>query len=84
MTENLAVLLGAQVEVVGIDEKLGQVEELWDELLYIGHVVFGGREPALLNTVEHSVSEVEVTSLQSQEVLSERLQSHEVRADDHR
>lgn len=52
-----------QVKVVGVEHELRQVEELWDELLDVGHVVFGGGEPGLAHAVEHPVSQVKVTPL---------------------
>lgn len=52
-----------QVEVVGVEHELRQVEELRNELLDVGHVVFGGREPGFTHTVEHPVSQVKMTSL---------------------
>lgn len=52
-----------QVEVVGVEQELGQVEELGDELLDVGHVVFGGGEPSFTHTVEHPVGQVEMTPL---------------------
>lgn len=56
-------LILTQVEVVGVEQELGQIEELGDELFDVGHVVFGGREPGFTHTVEHPVSEVKMTSL---------------------
>lgn len=53
-----------QVKVVGVEHELGQIEELRDELLYVGHVVFGGREPGFTHAVEHPVGQVEMTSLE--------------------
>jgi len=38
MVEGLTILLGTQIEAVEIAEELGQVEELWDEFLDVGHV----------------------------------------------
>lgn len=58
-----SVIALTQVEVVGVEQELGQVEELGDELLDVGHVVFGGREPGLAHAVEHPVGKVEVTPL---------------------
>lgn len=56
-------LILTQVKVIGVEQELGQIEELGDELLDVGHVVFGGREPSFTHTVEHSVSQVKMTSL---------------------
>ncbi len=56
-------LILTQVEVVGVEQELGQIEKLRNELLDVGHVVFGGREPGFTHTVEHSVSQVKMTSL---------------------
>ena len=53
-----------QVKVVGVEHELWQVEELWDELLDVGHVVFGGGEPGLSHTVVHAIRQVKVTALQ--------------------
>lgn len=52
-----------QVEVVGVEQELWQVEELGNKLLDVGHVVFGGREPGFTYTVEHPVCQVKMTSL---------------------
>lgn len=57
------LIILTQVEVVGVEQELRQVEELGDELLDVGHVVFGGREPGFTHTVEHPVSQVKMTSL---------------------
>ena len=57
-----------EVEVVGVDKELGEVEELGDELAHVRHVVFGGGEPALLDGVEHAVSQVKMTTLQQERV----------------
>lgn len=53
-----------QVKVIGVQQELWQVEELWDQLLDVGHVVFGGGEPGFPNAVEHPVSQVKVPPLQ--------------------
>lgn len=52
-----------QVKVVRVEQELGQVEKLGNELLDVGHVVFGGGEPGLAHAVEHPVGQVEVTPL---------------------
>lgn len=53
-----------QVEVIGVEQELGEVEELGDELLDVGHVVLGGGEPGFPHAVEHSVGQIKVTPLQ--------------------
>lgn len=52
-----------QVKVVGVEQELGQIEELRDELLDVSHVVLGRREPGFTHAVEHPVSQVKMTSL---------------------
>lgn len=69
-------LVLTQIELVGIAQKLRQVEELGNELFDVGHVVFGRRRPGLLDGVKHTVCQIEMPALQSQEVLSERLLAH--------
>lgn len=56
-------LIPTQIEVVGVEHELRQIEELGYEFLDVGHVVFGGREPGFTHTVEHPVSQVKVTAL---------------------
>ena len=53
-----------QVIVIIILEELGQIEEFGHEFLDVSHVMFGGREPTLLDTVEHAVSDVEMATLE--------------------
>lgn len=53
-----------QVKVIGVQHELWQVEELGDQLLDVGHVVFGGGEPGFSDAVEHPVSQVEVPPLE--------------------
>lgn len=52
-----------QIKVVGIEQELRQVEELWYKLFDVGHIVFGGRKPGFTHTVEHPVCQVKMTSL---------------------
>ena len=52
-----------EIKVVGVDEELGQVEELGNELLDVRHVVLGGTEPCILYAVEHPVGKIKVPSL---------------------
>lgn len=52
-----------QIKVVGVQHEFRQIEELWNQLLDVGHVVFGGREPRFPDAVEHPVSQVKVTPL---------------------
>lgn len=59
----LSVVALTQVKVVGVEQELRQVEELGDELLHVGHVVFWGGKPGLAHAVEHPVGQVEVTPL---------------------
>lgn len=59
----IKLLLLTQVKIVGVEQELGEVEELGDELLDISHVVFGGGVPRLAHAVEHAVSQVKVPAL---------------------
>ncbi len=57
------VLFAANVEVVGVDQEVGKIEEFRNEFTYVGHVVLAGAEPGLGDAVEHTVCEVKVSSL---------------------
>lgn len=48
-----------QLDVVGVDQEVGQVEELWDQLSDVPHVVSGGRLPFFFHTVKHALGDVE-------------------------
>lgn len=48
-----------QLDVVGVDQEVGQVEELWDQLSDVPHVVSGGRLPLFFHTVKHALGDVE-------------------------
>jgi hypothetical protein len=78
-----AALLAAQVEPVGVDQKVGQVKELGDQLLDVGHVELGGRPPGLTDRVEQPVGQIKVSALQLEELLGDGLQPDQVGADDH-
>ena len=52
------------IEPVPVLQEVGQVEELWDELPQVGHVVLRGGLPGLLHAVEHAVGQVEVPALE--------------------
>lgn len=60
---SLTFIMLTQVKVVGVEEELGQIKELRDQLLHVSHVVFGGGEPGFTHTVKHPVSQVEMPSL---------------------
>ena len=47
-----------KLDVVGIKQEVRQVEELWDQLSDVPHIVSGGRLPLLLYTVEHTLRDV--------------------------
>lgn len=49
------------MDVVGVEEEIRQVEELWDQLSDIAHVVPGGRLPLLLYTIKHPLWDVEAS-----------------------
>ncbi len=59
-------LILTKIEVVGIEQELRKVEELRNEFLHISHVVFGSREPTLSNAVKHSVGQIKMSSLKTQ------------------
>lgn len=50
-----------QVDVVGVEEEVRQVEELWDQLSDVPHVVPGGWLPLLLYIVKHPLRNVEAS-----------------------
>lgn len=58
-----SLLILTQVKVVGVEQELGQVEELGYELFDIGHVVLGSRKPSFTHTVKHPVCQVKMASL---------------------
>lgn len=66
-----------QVDVVGVDEEVRQVEELWDQLSDIPHVVPGGRLPLLPYIIKHSLWDVEA-SLRTDETMPSHLQCTDV------
>lgn len=47
-----------QLDVVGVEQEVRQVEELWDQLSDVPHVVSGGRLPLLLYTVKHPLWDI--------------------------
>lgn len=47
-----------QLYVVGVEQEVRQVEELWDELSDVPHVVSGGRLPLFLHAVKHPLCDV--------------------------
>lgn len=47
-----------QLDVVGVEQEVGQVEELRDQLPDVAHVVSGGRLPLFLHAVEHPLCDV--------------------------
>lgn len=49
------------MDVVGVEEEIRQVEELWDQLSDITHVVPGGRLPLLLYIIKHPLWDVEAS-----------------------
>ena len=83
VVKGLAVLLGAQVELVAVGQEVRQVEELWDQLSQVSHVVPRGRVPSVLHAVKHPVRQVEVTALEVEKVLGERLQPDHIGSHDH-
>lgn len=50
-----------QVDVVGVEEEVRQVEELWDQLSDIPHVVPGGWLPLLLDIIKHALRDVKAS-----------------------
>lgn len=47
-----------QVDVVGVEQEVRQVEELWDQLSDVAHIVSGGRLPLFLHTEKHPLCDV--------------------------
>lgn len=47
--------------MVGVEQEVGQVEELWDELSDVPCVVSGGRLPFLLHAVKHPLCDVKAS-----------------------
>ena len=56
-------LLGPQVEVVAVGEEFGQIVELRNELLDVGHVVLTGRTPGIGDAVEETIGKVKMAAL---------------------
>lgn len=50
-----------QLDVVGVEQEVGQVEELWDQLSDVAHVVSGGRLPLFPHAVKHPLCDVKAT-----------------------
>lgn len=59
-------LILTKIEVVGIEQELRKVEELRNEFLHISHVVFGSRVPSLSYAVKHSVGQIKMSPLKTQ------------------
>lgn len=55
-----------KIIAIVVGQKLWKVEELWDQLSNVSHVVLGGRLPRLLDGVEESIRMIETTSLEKQ------------------
>lgn len=49
------------MDVIGVEEEVRQVEELWDQLSDITHVVPGGRLPLLPYVIKHPLWDVEAS-----------------------
>lgn len=49
--------------MIRVYEKFRQIKEFWDELFDIGHVVLRGRKPSFFYAVEHSISQIEMSTL---------------------
>lgn len=47
-----------QLDVVGVEQEVRQVEELWDQLSDVPRVVSGGRLPLLLYAVKHPIGDI--------------------------
>jgi len=52
-----------EFESVCVEQKFWKVEELWNELLDVGHVLLARWCPTVLNAVKHPVGQVEVATL---------------------
>ena len=52
-----------EVKVVRVGQELGEVEELWDELLDVGHVALTGRPPGVWDAVKQPVREIKMAAL---------------------
>lgn len=63
IVESHAALLSAQIKSIRVDEELRQVEELWNQLLDVGHVIFGRRQPTIFDAVEHTIGQIKVSTL---------------------
>ena len=68
-----------EIKVVVIEQKLGQVEEFWNEFFNISHVVFSSRQPRIFDAVEHAVGEVKVSALTTNQT-STQLHLHKLRS----
>lgn len=47
-----------QLDVVGVEQEVRQVEELRDQLSDVPHVVSGGRLPLFFHTVKHPLWDI--------------------------
>ena len=59
-----SALFAAQVEPVGVDEKVRQVKEFGNQFLDVGHVELGSGPPGLSDRMEQPVSQIEMSALQ--------------------
>lgn len=50
-----------QLDVVRVEQEVRQVEELWDQLSDIAHVVSRGRLPLLLYAVKHPLWDIKAS-----------------------
>ena len=63
VAEGVAPLRRAEAEVVGVAEKVGEVEELGDQFLHVRHV-FEARRPRLRDRIKEPIGDVEAAALQ--------------------
>ena len=76
-------LFAAQVEPIGVDQKVRQVKEFGNQFLDVGHVELGSEPPGLADRMEQPVGQIEVSALQLEELLGEGLEMDQIGADDH-
>lgn len=81
MVHFFAVLLMPEVEILGVDEELGEVVKLGNQLPHIRHLSGGVSETVSYGN-EEPVGDVELASLQEHGALGVGVQPHQILQDD--
>lgn len=64
-----------EFKLVRVHQEIWQIEKLWNQFLNIGHVCFRCRMISLFDCVKHSIGQIKMSALKSEEMLGEWLHS---------